>query len=69
MADLNMNDFIKVDITKVNEIPIMKKKINIITSHPESSYRIDGDKTVDKLVILDAKAFWSLSKVLVISAR
>ena len=69
MADLNMNDIIKVDITVVNEIPIMKKKINIITSHPNGSYRLEGDKTVDKLVIVDAKAFWSLSKVLVISAK
>jgi hypothetical protein len=69
MSDLNMNDFTKVDITVVNEIPIMKKKINIITSHPKTSYRLEGDKTVDKLVILDAKAFWSLSKVLVISAK
>jgi len=69
MADLNMNDFVKVDITVVNEIPIMKKKINIITSHPNGSYRLEGDKTVDKLVIVDAATFWSLSKVLVISAK
>jgi DNA repair exonuclease SbcCD ATPase subunit len=69
LADLNMNDFTKVDITVVNEIPIMKKKITLITSHPKASYRLEGDKTVDKLVILDAKAFWSLSKVLVISAK
>ncbi len=69
MADLNMDDFTKVDITVVNEIPIMKKKISIITSHPQTSYRLEGDKTVDKLVILDAKAFWSLSKVLVISVK
>ena len=69
MANLNMNDFIKVDITKVSEIPIMKKKINIITSHPKDSYRIEGEKTVDKIVIVDAKSFWSLSKVLVISAK
>jgi len=69
MADLNMADFIKVDITTVNEIPVMKKKINIITSHPANSYRLEGDKTVDKLVIVDAAAFWSLSKVLVISAK
>ena len=69
MADLNMSDFTKVDITKLTEIPIMKKKVNIVTSHPKSSYRIDGNNSADKLVILDAKAFWSLSKVLVISAK
>ena len=69
MADLNMADFVKVDITKVSEIPVMKKKISIITSHPKTSYRIEGEKTVDKIVILDSKAFWSLSKVLVISVK
>ena len=69
MADLNMNDFTKVDITKVSEIPVMKKKINIVTNHPTGSYRIEGNKTVDKIVITNAKEFWSLSKVLVIVAK
>jgi len=69
MADLNMNDFTKVDITKVSEIPVMKKKINIVTNHPTNSYRIEGNKTVDKIVITNAKEFWSLSKVLVIVAK
>jgi len=69
MANLNMNDFTKVDITKVSEIPVMKKKINIVTNHPTSSYRIEGNKTVDKIVITNAKEFWSLSKVLVIVAK
>ena len=69
MANLNMADFIKVDITKISEISIMKKKATLITSHPSGSYRIEGDKTADKLVIVDANAFWSLSKVLVISVK
>ena len=69
MANLNMDDFIKVDITVLNEIPIMKKKITLVTSHPAGSYRLEGEKTVDKLVIVDAKAFWSLSKVLVIAVK
>jgi hypothetical protein len=64
-----MNNFTKVDITKINEIPIMKKKVTIVTSHPANSYRIEGDKTADKLVILNATEFWSLSKVLVIVAK
>lgn len=69
MADLDMNNFTRVDITTVNEIPIMKKKVTIITPHPAGSYRIEGDNTADKLVILNAKDFWSLSKVLVIAVR
>lgn len=68
-SDLDMNNFTKVDITKINEIPIMKKKVTIVTSHPANSYRIEGDKTADKLVILNATEFWSLSKVLVIVAK
>ena len=68
-AGLDLSNFTKVDITVTNEIQIMKKKANIVSIHPVSSYRIDGDKKADKLVILDAKAFWSLSKVLVIAVK
>ncbi|MCX6239721.1 MAG: hypothetical protein NTY07_19615 [Bacteroidia bacterium] len=68
-AGLDLSLFTKVDITVINEIPIMKKKANIVSIHPVNSYRIEGDKTADKLVILDAKTFWSLSKVLVIAVK
>jgi chromosome segregation ATPase len=59
----------KVDITTVKSIPIMKKKATVISTHPASSYKIEGDKTADNLVILNPAEFWSLSKVLVISVR
>ena len=59
----------KVDITTVHSIPIMKKKATIISTHPASSYKIEGDKTADNLVILNQAEFWSLSKVLVISVK
>ncbi len=68
-TDLDLSNFTKVDITKVNEIPIMKKKVTIVTSHPKNSYRIEGEKSADKLVILNSKEFWSISKVLVIIAK
>ena len=68
-ANLDLSLFVKVDITQVTEIPINKKKATIITTHPAGSYKIEGAKTADKLVILDQAAFWSLSKVLVISVR
>ena len=68
-AGLDLSLFTKVDITVLNEISIMKKKANVVSIHPVSSYRIEGVKTADKLVILDAKAFWSLSKVLVIAVK
>ena len=59
----------KVDITTVNSIPIMKKKATVISTHPVSSYKIEGEKTAENLVILNATEFWSLSKVLVISVK
>jgi myosin heavy subunit len=67
--DLDMSNFTKVDITQTKEIPINKKKVTIITPHPKNSYRIEGDKTAERLVILDPNQFWSLSKVLVIQVR
>jgi len=67
--DVDMSNFTKVDITTLNEIPIMKKKVEIVSTHPKASYRIEGEKTADKLVILNAAEFWSKSKVLVIVVK
>jgi len=67
--DADMNNFTKIDITESTEIPIMKKKFSLVTSHPKSSYRIEGENTEDKLVILNPDEFWSMSKALVILTR
>ena len=67
--EVDLSYFTKVDITKLNTIPIMKKKVEIISKHPAGSYRIEGENSADSLVILDATQFWSMSKVLVISVK
>lgn len=59
----------KVDITTVTSIPIKKKKVTVVSTHPATSYKIEGEKSADNLVILNAAEFWSLSKVLVISVK
>lgn len=65
--DFNKDYFTKVDITQVSEIPISANKAKILTSHPTASYRIEqNNKSVDKIVIIDKKSFWSVSKYLVI---
>jgi len=69
LADLNMADFTRVDITKVNEIPVLKKKVTILTTHPTGSYKLEGTNSVEKIIVLNAKEFWSASKVLVIVAK
>lgn len=64
--NFNKEYFTQVDITLINEIELMSKKVNIITNHPSDSYKIEGsDDSAEKLIILDAKAFWASSKYLV----
>lgn len=65
--DFNKDYFTKIDITQINEIPINASKAKVITSHPTNSYKLETmDKKVEKLIILDKKSFWSVSKYLVI---
>lgn len=65
--DFNKEYFTQIDITHVNEIELMSKKVKIVTNHPTESYQLEGDDDrIDKLVITDAEIFWSSSKYLVI---
>jgi len=64
--DFDSKYFTRIDITRFNSIPIMHKKVDIITTHPSQSYKIYGEKSVDSLVIINPKEFWSASKYLVI---
>lgn len=64
--DFNQDYFTRVDITQLKSIPVLRKKADIITTHPAQSYKIYGEKTVDSIVITNPKNFWSASKYLVI---
>ncbi len=64
--DFNKEYFTKVDASQVTSINIGAKKAKIITSHPTSSYKLVGEKTVEKIEILNTEDFWSNSKYLVI---
>jgi len=67
LSDFKKDLFTKMDIRKVTEISILSKKAKIISNHPSSSYKFNGDKKlIQSLQILDFKAFWSNSKYLVI---
>ncbi|MDP3558516.1 MAG: hypothetical protein Q8T03_14170 [Bacteroidota bacterium] len=65
-SDFNKEYFTKVNIEQTNSITIGAKKAKIITTHPSSSYKIIGEKPVEKIEITNAKEFWSASKYLVI---
>lgn len=59
--------FKQIDITQTMELPIAAKKARLLTTHPQGSYRFEGE--VEKLVITDPQAFWSASKYLVVMAE
>ncbi len=64
--DFNREYFTKVNIQKTSVINIGARKAKVITNHPTKSYKIVGEKPVEKLEITDAREFWSSSKFLVI---
>lgn len=66
--DFNKQYFTKVDIKNAIEITLACKKAKLITNHPSSSYKFDGEqgKKIEKLIITDADSFWSSSKYLVV---
>lgn len=64
--DFNRDYFTKIDITQTSSINIGAKKAKILTTHPSSSYKLIGEKTVEKIEILNAEDFWGASKYLVI---
>ena len=67
VEDFDKKNFIEIDITTVNEIRLDEKKVDLATFHPAGSYEfVSNDKRVEKLVILDPTAFWSVSKFLVL---
>lgn len=65
-GDFNKSYFTKVDIMQNKSFVLNAKKAKLITTHPSSSYKIEGVKTPDKLVILNPQEFWSASKYLVL---
>ncbi|MDW7690582.1 hypothetical protein R9C00_22515 [Flammeovirgaceae bacterium SG7u.111] len=68
-SDASVQAFNKINITETRSIPISGKKAELITAHPNGSYKIeaeDGGKALSSLVILDPEKFWETSKYLVV---
>jgi hypothetical protein len=65
----NPADFISADMYSVHALPLFSKLDKIITTHPNNSYTISGDKKADSIIITDQKLFWSESKYLVIVVK
>ena len=69
-GNYNKNYFTKIDIRKVNVIPLESKSASILTNHPAGSYTLLKDgKGQYTLRITDATKFWSVSKYLVVKVK
>lgn len=65
------SNFAKADKRELVEIPINANNIQILSSHPSSSYTLKKNNKgiIERLVITNTDDFWSLSKVLVIMVK
>jgi septal ring factor EnvC (AmiA/AmiB activator) len=67
---VDKSKFTKVDITQFATLPIDKKKLKLITTHPVGSYKIVSTKDkVSDIVITDPEEFWSISKYLIAEVK
>ena len=65
-----MNYFTKIDIRKVNVIPLESRYAELLTNHPANSYSLLKDSKGEyTLRITDAAKFWSVSKYLVVRVK
>lgn len=64
--DFNDEYFEKIDILQSKEISIVGKKPELITTHPGSSYNLEGEDSNYTLKITAPEKFWGASKYLVI---
>ncbi len=69
--DFNQDYFTEVNIMDLQEIPLAFDKVEMVTTHPSGSYefQMTDENSVNKLIINDPKAFWSVSKYLVMVVK
>jgi hypothetical protein len=65
-SDFNKEYFTKINIEQTTTINIGSKKAKVLTNHPTTSYRLVGNKPIEKLEITNPKEFWATSKYLII---
>lgn len=67
----HLESFTEADSRLLTEIPIGKRRVTVVTPHPEESYEliVDADKRVLKIAITDTERFWATSKILIVSYK
>lgn len=64
--DFDPAGFTKIDIRETTVIPIEARKVELVTSHPSDSYKINGEDKVESIEITQPDKFWNNSKYLVV---
>ncbi|MBM6863800.1 hypothetical protein H6A66_01170 [Bacteroides caecigallinarum] len=68
--DFNKEYFTEIDIRKDKVIKLYSKRAELLTTHPEGSYKLEkDDKGQYYLEITNPNNFWSVSRYLVIQVR
>lgn len=65
-SDFNKDYFTKINAEQTTSINIGAKKAKLLSTHPSGSYKMVGEKPIQKIEITNTKEFWSVSKYLVI---
>ncbi len=69
-GDFNKDYFSQVDIREFKELKLYSKKAELLTTHPDGSYKLEKDaKGQYVLTITNANEFWSVSRFLVIETK
>ncbi len=69
-GNFDQNYFTKVDTRQLTKLNLNSKSAELLTTHPSGSYSLErGENKLYTLTINDAKAFWSISKYLVIQIK
>lgn len=69
-GDFNDDYFTEADLTKTKSIAVEGgKKVKLITDHASTSYSLDSNGKMHTINITDEKAFWKVSKYLVVLVK
>lgn len=70
LSDFDNSKFTRIDYTKITSIEVNSNDVNIVTSHPADSYKLERDEKrkdlIKSIVITNPERFWSVSRYLVV---
>lgn len=69
-TDFNKNYFTEIDTRDDTVFPLYSKHAKLLTTHPVDSYEFTKDASKQlTLSVIDAEAFWSVSRYMIIQVR